>query len=288
MPFDPEHPPLIVADPPQPKKRRVPPSTSTSPASKERFESTIEEVEFAPAWDEKRDGPDYQPLLDVDFTFGPETSSATTHTNLFKKYYVVSEFIARDRQTKPKQLVIHANNKVTLTDQASGDDLSETRMIHRVWRHWRAQLDPANRDQLLSGTGYEDDRKEYELDGISAPMDGGWYDVPGIRLTRRKQVTGLYTRLVIDFLVGIARHPELGAYSFIVVLDITPTHFRIRQSEHVQLTAQQWKDRTRDPTTIASLKTDSGPSPDPDDPGVTWTIDSGWVDYTAELALLPP
>jgi hypothetical protein len=288
MPFDPEHPPLIVADPPQPKKRRISPSTSTSPGSKERFQSTIEEVEFSPAWDEKRDGPDYQPLLDTDFTFTPETTSMTTHTTIFKPYYVVSQFIARDRQNKPKQIIVHANNKVTLKDHATGADLSETRMIHRAWRHWRAKLDPANIDQLVAGTGYEDDRKEYELDGISAPMDGGWYDVPGFRLKRRKDVTGLYARFVIEFLVGISRHPEFGAYAFIVVLDVTPTKFRVRQSEAVKLTEQEWKDRTRDPATIATLRTHSGPSPDPDGAAVTWPINSGWVDYTSELNLLPP
>jgi hypothetical protein len=161
-------------------------------------------------------------------------------------------------------------------------------MIHRVWRHWIGKLDQANPDQLLAGTGYEDDRKEYELDGISGPTDGGWYDVPGFRLKQRSQVTGLYMRHVIDFLVGINRHPELGGYAFIVVLDITPTKFRIRQSEAIKLTEQEWKDRTRDPSTIATLRTNAGPDPSPDDKTVTWPIDSTWVDYTAELALLPP
>ncbi len=286
--MDPEHPPQTVANPPQPKKRRIPPSTSTSPASTERFESTIEEVAFAPAWSKKRDGADYEPLLDVDFTFAAEGSSMTAHTPLFKSFYAASPLIARDRQVKPKQIVLHANNKVTLVEHSTGADLSDTRMIHRVWRHWSAKLDQANPDQLVAGTGYEGGRKEYELDGISGPMDGGWYDVPGFRLQQRKQVAGLYVRYVIDFLVGINRHPELGGYAFIVVLDITPTKFRIRHSEAVRLTEQEWKDRTRDPDTIATLRTNTGPKPDPDDTTVTWAIDSTWVDYTAELALLPP
>ena len=285
--MDPEHPPQTLANPPLPKKRRVPPSTSTSPASTERFESTIEEVEYAPAWS-KKDGADYEPLLDVDFNFTAEGSNMTSHTPLFKSFYEVSPFIARDKQVKPKQVVLHANNKVTLLEHGTGADLSATRNIHRVWRHWIGKLDPANPDQLAAGTGYDGGRKEYELDGISGPTDGGWYDVPGFRLKQRSQVTGLYMRHVIDFLVGINRHPELGAYAFVVVLDITPTEFRIRHSEAVKLTEQEWKDRTRDPDTIAALRKDTGPKPDPDDTTVTWAIDSNWVNYSAELALLPP
>jgi hypothetical protein len=282
--MDPDSPQLIPKQPP--KKKRPIPATEKTPA-KARFELAIEEVDNSPAWVKSRDGADEAPLdvNDITFEFVVTTADVKDNTNVGVKLKKVTDSLAVDNKTDTKLVVIHANNTFQLKDSA-GQVITDLR-IHRTWRVFRVELDPANPSNFKAGADYEPTGKDssYQLDGIGPKEDGLFADIPGVRLVSRPTENARY---VYEFLVGWDKHPELGAMAYIIVIDVTPTQYRIRQSKAFKLDDSTWKFRTRIPAGIAQFGKDTKPEIDPDDPTTIYPASTGWQNYSNWVNKLPP
>jgi len=282
---------------PTPGSGQPVPSSVGSPGSKGRLRPNPDDNLVVKAWTEE-ERPDYPPFpnpSDYEFTIVQSDDDMLSQT--VKSSWVPcgpkSFSLAKDFDPKPTQLLAHANNKVTLKNMTDNppSDASVGRKIHRTWRQWAAPLDPTDRDKLKPpgkynrGTNYPG----FERDGFDhVAVQGGWADIPGFEQGTRRQANER-VRVVSEFMVNAEKHPELDAIAFLIVLDHTPTHYRMRQSKATKVPSADWKARTRDEATIEAMVSEKKPIPDPDTLAASdWATDTGWVDWSAEVAKLPP
>lgn len=269
------------------------PSNAGSPGSKGRLGDWDENHVIKP-WTEE-ELPDFSPFTPSDYEFTIVQSNNDMLSQTVKSSWVPcgpkSFSLAKD--VDPICLFPHANNKITLKNMTDNppSDASVGRKIHRTWRQWTAPLDPTDRNKLKPpgiynrGTNYPG----FERDGYDhVALQGGWADIPGWEQSTRKQANDR-ARTVAEFMVNVHKHPELDAIAFLIVLDQTPTHYRMRQSKATNVPSADWKARTRDAATIAAMVSEKKPIPDPDTLAASdWATDTGWVDWSAEVAQLPP
>ena len=127
-------------------------------------------------------------------------------------------------------LVVHGNNRIIL--QKGGVDVSKKYRTYRVWRVWSASLDPKTGETTAPYT--TGGSTAFTID--TADSGSSWVDVPGQQVLGERKPE----RILMEFLVGVEDHPEFGGLLFIVVLDITPTRYRVRMYKEVQFTSQGW------------------------------------------------
>jgi hypothetical protein len=185
---------------------------------------------------------------------------------------------------RPSQAVVHGNNQVTVT--RDGADVSSTLKPRRLWRWWKADLDPTNPEVRLGdyeiqhhpGFGLD---TESELGSEEAPV---WIDAPGSHIASRP---AHFQRLIIEFVVGVQNHAEPGCLYYIVIVDETPTRYRVRLSRHLNLDDNSWKFRNS-ANGRARYANDTEPGMNEQtgaDPQTgQFPFDSGWKDYTAVVS----
>jgi hypothetical protein len=93
-------------------------------------------------------------------------------------------------------------------------------------------------------------------------------------------------RLIKEFAVGVHRHPEFGGYRFIVIVDLTPTQYRIRMSPSEPLTPDDWTKIRCDEATKAQLRKDTAPWRD-DMSYASFPVDTTWQQHPAVAKRLP-
>jgi hypothetical protein len=274
-------------------------SSTESPGSDARLREHPDTEFFRKAWTQELDGPDEPPLnvSDYELTMTQSDVDMLSQSPTKKDWIPVKpgSSLAMDRVPKPRCLHIHANNRITMmnTSVVPPRDESTSRKIQRYWRQWRALLDPTDRDQLKPPGRYTryPSNPGYEKDGDTRlGFLGGWADVPGFELSN-PEVLQVWDRWVLDWVVVVDKHPEFPAFAFIVVVDETSTCYRVRQSKYTKVPPQAegstpgWKNRIRDPKTIARMVSETKPNPDPDRLAKkgSWATDTGWIDYTAQL-----
>ena len=228
-------------------------------------------------------------MADGDLTLVYQASLTTTDnlsSSVFSYYQPITKTLATLTKGGALQnIFLHFNNNILV--QRGTRDVGQYYAVRRKWRSWVSNLDPNDLDTQLD---------EYAIDAAAPLLDSGdkpvgrWTDAPGQLLATRYP---LRQRLLSEWIVGGVTSYNtlvegLGGLYFFVVLDLTPTLYRMSMSPSFDVTADQVADtlgRSGDP---GPLPLDSPWKTQDDIADADWLArHTTWQDYSALNQQLP-
>ncbi len=189
-------------------------------------------------------------------------------------YESVTPTLARVfHEGKLEMLFVHGNSRIKVL--LGNTDVGDEHSPERLWRIWSAPLNPSKRNQITKpySTGGSN---QYFVD-TATPQKGVWIDVPGQKLSSRPRGE----RVLMEFMCGIDGERRAGGMHYVVILDMTPTQYRVRLFKEKELPAEEWKKRLS-PEGRAGLKAQTAP-----EAKGSLAVSSGWLDYVEDAARLP-
>jgi hypothetical protein len=179
------------------------------------------------------------------------------------------------------QLVVHANYRIKV--KAGTRDLSVRHRPLRYLQIWRADLNVSDWSNWKRSSGYTTGAttNAFVVDTMDAEP-GLWIDVPGHRVTAQSQQSQP-KRWLYEFIVTPQDRPVHGLY-FIVIYDLTSTHYRVRISKALTITPAMAADLNPNQSRSAPYRNEaaSGPS------AIDWKKDYTRRAWPPWYSQLPP
>jgi len=234
--------------------------------------------------------PEFTPLLvkpDLEIKVKAVTNDLLTTVRILQHLTPVNSTlaVAKDETGGVREVFIHANIDFDVLRGAT--DVSSRHRVYRLIQWWDADLDNTNTRVGSYRQGLRKGRASVDTAGTKESI---WVDIPGVLIAQNRPTSR--QRALAEFWVTV--EPTGGALSlsseriyFIVIIDWTPTDYRVRVSQKVTLIPPL--PAAADPQALRSApyknELATGPT------AITWDHDYGWQPFppgTVDLMPYPP
>ena len=240
--------------------------------------------------------------------FHPTATDLLSSTGMGRFGWVaVNDFMARDSYPGVKrEFFIHASLDVTV--RRDTEDVSKDFAAYRFTRVWARSLGPpATADdpptepnpavaysKILPVAGSREvvGGGRVKIDSVQKPA-GQWTDCPGDKTGIKRWTAS--TRYLAEFVLG-AEDPgtsprkmqdDAGGIYYVSIRDVSPKWFRVRLSDAIKLTPAQWKGVRGLPNNTSPILPNV-PYRTEASAGLSWPVDSNWVNWAAQNDELEP